>query len=83
MPFQADLSTALIGVAIIVCASLGWFAYEARTAPLVADQESWDQHVDEAVALAELPLYDRIAHDQAANVDAEWQTVATSGWAAQ
>lgn len=46
-----------------------------------ARQASWDEHVNQAVRNTEEPIYERLAHEVAAGVDAEWYAATTTGWA--
>lgn len=68
-----------IGLLFAVLVRDGEKRYRARVAAM--RQASWDAHVADAVRASENPVYERLAHELVVDLDAEWRTASTKGWA--
>lgn len=63
-------------------------AARAATAHLRAwvaarEQAAWDAHVNDAIRNTEEPIYERLAHELARDLDTEWRHVSAGGWATE
>lgn len=45
-------------------------------------QACWDHHVADVIEVTETPIFDALVMESANDLDAEWRTATTTGWAA-